>query len=255
MKPSYRRALVRLFLFFLLSSATLARAARGRIPCHRNRREQDENNDCGVVVFPPGLCSACKLRPFLKNGEFAECDNIYNVETEECREELEKYVRLNPCDRQRKSLLRDKSRDNILGLDYFVYSICEECCDCIPIGTKEGQYTSLKKEGELFKVDRANCATHLTADVCNVIPDVRYVRRPDDPVPENLNQNWPEICPIVRNWKKNAERKRIKLSNNNNVSIPDSLRKFLSVFVRAANCNDRDTYDTCLKLEIALGRV
>lgn len=50
--------------------------------------------------------------------------------------------------------------------------MCEQCCDCIPCGSKS---EDIDKDGaNLLYSKRHNCPLHWVADVCKLYPDIKY---------------------------------------------------------------------------------
>ena len=230
--------------------------ATGTAPCHSNRKFQGDGVNCEIIKLPPKLCKVCKLRPTLARGMFASCSRIYDLMPLACRRLLRKYARLNPCDEKRNAQVQDFSNpENVLGLDYFVYSVCEECCDCIPRGTKSKEdYTQLKAAGTLIKVDRANCVTHANFDVCKVWPNIRFIYKGRQSVPdaEELEDKWPIICPKIRKWKDEFPGKTF---NVDEVPIPADIRQFLTRYTSVAPCRDRTVWEECFDLEKSQNRL
>lgn len=240
--------------FVLIFSALLAFAVASRNPCHKNRRTQGDKVTCEAIVLPPSLCKVCKLRPRAKGGNFQDCQNIYDTDDPICRKALKRYAQLNKCDFQRNQQVKDFSKkDNVIALDYFIYSICEECCDCIPRGANPGEYAQRRKAGTLMKVDRANCPAHARFDVCKVWPNVRHIRWPWQTVPANLDGTWPKICPIIADWKDSPDGQN--LYNKNEVNQPASMTTFLTQYVTIAKCRSKALWNECAALEKSQNRI
>ena len=234
--------------------ALIAVSTAATAPCHDNRRTSDEGSNCDIPIIPPKLCRVCKLRPTLRRGNFASCSRIYDLSTPDCRKQLRRYARLNrDCDEKRFEQVKDFSDDlNRQGLDYFVYSVCEECCDCIPRGTRRGEYSTRRTEGTLIKVDRANCATHARFDICKVLPEIRYVKRKStDFVPST--EEWPPICPIIRKWKDGPDGQGT--FNKDEVNMPPEMRQFLTLYTNTLRCKNQVLWEECVELELAQRRI
>lgn len=238
---------------FALLCALFALIIADRNPCHPGRYNQGKDVSCEVVSIPPQLCTKCKLRPLGYAGNFRDCKKIYNLDDFGCRAELRRYASMNKCDRRRNLQVRNfNSYTNRIALDYFVYAVCEECCDCIPRGTNRGDYDRRKRSGTLLKVDRANCPAHAHYDICRVFPNIRYVKSPFQKNPSNLSK-FPKVCPIFKKWKFGPNGQN--LYNKSQVYIPYQLRRFLSQFMSAAKCTDRSLWNQCLNLEKSQKRV
>lgn len=158
-----------LFVLFGLSFILLA-AGQGNNPCHQNKASLGNGVQCEGVHLPPGLCSQCSLKNVKPDGQFQNCKSIYNIQNAGCKAQLQQYANANPCDWKRKQQVQSWKPQDIEGLDYFVYSICEECCDCIIKGTKPQDYGMLKQTHKpstpsLYTPNRGNCPSHAYFDV------------------------------------------------------------------------------------------
>lgn len=223
-----------------------------RNPCHPDRYLLGREVSCEVTVVPPNLCKRCQFRPYLPNGNFKNCSAIYDLDASACRRQLVQYAELNPCDAVRNRQVKDISA-NIVPLDYFVYAICEECCDCIPRNSKLQEYKQRRKDNTLLKADRANCPLHAHYDICRVWPQVRYVKTPFEKTPTDLRRKWPAVCPIFKNWKLGPNGQN--LYNADETKISNSLRAFLERFILAAKCKNKKLWNSCFALEKAQNRV
>ena len=58
-----------------------------------------------------------------------------------------------------------------MAIDRWVYTFCEQCCDCIPCIDLQGG--ELHEGGEIDET-RWNCPLHYKADVCALYPDIRH---------------------------------------------------------------------------------
>lgn len=144
-----------------------------------------------------------------------------------------------------------------MGLDYFVYSICEMCCDCVPRKTLPGQFDIRKKNSTLLKADRANCPAHAVADICKVWPNVRAVYTENDYKKKQMAPFWklarmPKMCTELRNWKK---RQTKSLYNVDQIGITKKMRSFFDEFLNAANCRDKRLWNSCVALEKSQRRI
>lgn len=226
-------------------------ACAGQNPCHSDKAAQGKGVTCGKVVLPRGLCKACKLKPFLPNGNFENCKSIYDLDNNKCRKQLKQYARLNKkCDPVRAKQVKDFDKNaNKEGLDYFVYSVCEECCDCIPRGAKIEEYNRRLAIGTLFKPNRGNCPAHAWYDICKIWPKVKYVSLPGWKKPKDL----PEICPILTSWLNSPASSQWLLQSR--VDIAESIKGFLGRFLIAAKCRNKKLWESCHKLESAQNRL
>ena len=143
---------------------------QGKSPCHSNKVQMGQGVQCKHIQWPSNLCAKCPLKETNGNGEFFNCKSIYNLNNPGCKAEIQKYVNANPCDFKRKEQLKAWTSWSIQQLDYFVYSMCEECCDCIHEGRTPGQYFWLKgihtpQKPTLYTPKRGNCPSHAYFDV------------------------------------------------------------------------------------------
>lgn len=120
--------------------------------------------------MPSNLCNKCHLKQSNPNGTFKNCQMIYNLDAPDCRAELQVYVNNNPCDFIRKEQVLRWNQQDKIALDYFVYSICEECCDCIKKGSTASMYDALAAthttaNPTLYTTKRGNCPAHAYYDV------------------------------------------------------------------------------------------
>lgn len=224
---------------------TVTLAAAGRNPCHDNKGSNGAGVTCEKIVLPPKLCGACKLKPPGPGGNFVNCKAIYDLDDPACRAQLENYARLNRnCDPVRVRQVENFSVPaNKMGLDYFVYSVCEECCDCIPIGARSDQYSTRKEKNTLLSSRRGNCPAHAAYDICLIWPNVKFVSGPF-----SKDQFWrPKICPLLKSWLRSPQ------SNNwlerSVVPMDKRIFEFLTRFGRVARCRNRDTWMRCQMLE------
>lgn len=237
-----------LLSFFLLLS--IASALKN--PCHPNKSQQGKGVTCDVITLPASLCKSCRLRPYNPNGNFFDCANIYNLDTPQCEAALNSYVKLNPCDEKRKELMNNFASDaNKKSLDYFVYSVCEECCDCVRMGTVEGQYAVRKMKKTLLKATRGNCPAHAFYDICKVWPNVKYLKRPNQKTPDL--SKWPKMCPMAKQWRDSPSGQN--WYNKETVKVSYNFRKFLWRFMSVAGCASQQLWNECVKLETAQNRL
>lgn len=262
---SQRRTAISIAFVIAASLLTVSEGISGVNPCHKDKNLQGKGNPrvtCSNVILPPDLCRQCRLREFLSDGQFADCANIYDLNYK-CREELKKYAKLNEkCDPIRAEQVKDfKNEDNRNGLDYFVYSVCEQCCDCVPIRAAVEQFVKRRDKGTLLNVNRGNCAAHAWYDICRIWPDIRSTE-PYDPLlhdeehaeePESETNKPPKICPILFKWiKRPSNQKWVKAGW---LWLDRPLKTFLSDLVVSANCTFPRTWKKCTLLEGAQNRV
>lgn len=217
-------------------------------PCHPNKYSLGQGVTCQKVVLPGWLCSSCRLKPPAKNGEFQDCRSIYDLTAPRCRAALRTYASKNAkCDPIRRRQVMDFSKlENIQGLDYFVYAVCEQCCDCIPRGSKLWQYQLRKNMGNLLSVNRGNCPAHAWYDICAVWPKVRYVVRPNG-LPLPYTKTPPLLCPLLTTWIRRPENNPWLLKSYAFVDPP--IKQFFLSYFKVANCALPFVWRSCINLE------
>lgn len=231
----------------------------GSHPCHSIRNVAFMGaQDCECVRIPNNLCRKCRLKPYASNGDFRNCEDIYDVKDAECLEELQKYSKMNPCDTKRKEHLKMMKKSNIYrkAIDYFVYAVCEECCDCIPDGARSSEYNERRDTGmkALTLEERGNCPAHAHYDLCKVWPSVRHVET-ESAVADcsAADMKKPIICPQIYDWFQSDA--ALGWVHNNNVEINPDITKFLRNFNRVARCRAPETWKMCTDMEVAQGRI
>lgn len=220
-------------------------------PCHNNKASFGHKVTCEKVVVPGSMCGACKLKQPQNNGDFKNCRSIYDITAPACQEELKYYAWLNrDCDPVRKKQVENfRSKKNVRGLDYFVYSMCEQCCDCIPRGAKLFQYKSRQKKGTLMLVNRGNCPAHAWFDVCKVLPEIRYVERPNGKLAPNMKNGQvpPKLCPALTSWIRRPQNNPWLYKSYLTVDAP--INNFFQSFFDVVNCRSSAVWTSCLELE------
>lgn len=230
----------------------LASAISGKNPCHPNRRVELLGVPCEGIYLPPSMCDKCQLSEYDSRGNFNDCQAIYKIGEPECKAQIELYSELNPCDTVRKAQLEDfDSADKRTALDYFVYSVCEECCDCIPRGARSGQYDDRRRARPktLTSLVRGNCPAHAHFDICRIWPEIRHVTRPGG----RLRLSRPKACPKIREWFFSPASDG--WAGQDNTDISRDVKRFLSNFNSVARCRRRNTWKRCTDLEAAQRRI
>lgn len=233
--------------------------ANPRNPCHPGRRDMGLNSTCAVVRIPPQMCTACALdeSKIDSRGKLGDCLRVFHTNTTQCRRELNRYASWNPCDAQRNAQVRQYAQ-SLIPLDYFVYAVCEQCCDCVPIGARREQYTWRIRSGKLFDtVGRPNCGSHAAADICSVWPNVRaIVNWKTEIPPKNVLDKIPDICIPLRRWRKaRVGGKNSSLSEPERNTIPGIVQPLLKAHSRAANCRAKPVWDACVRMEVKQRRI
>lgn len=215
---------------------------------------------CRSVRVPPQMCTACPLKPFNGTGPHlnfgADAINrfdIYNLSSDACQNAMELYVRTNPCDDKRA---RAWANRGTLGSQqvwiYFMYSVCETCCDCIPIGAAVNQYNWRKRRNRLINVRRGNCAAHFFYDTCKIWPNAgRIVTTWDSDKRTPWVSPW---CDNFRTWQFSPNAKGW-LRNNNVNGTTYRMRRGMNMLMRASRCTNKRQWQDCVRMEKAQGRV
>lgn len=230
-----------------------------RNPCHPDKKSYGDDSNCLVYRIPPKLCTKCKLNQdnIDNGGKFDKCYSIFNIPDDGCRKQIEKYATLNPCDKERNKAVKNYSQ-NIIALDYFIYSVCEECCDCVRTKSKVSEYKQRKKANTLFEIDtRANCGTHAAADICMVWPKVRWVINHKEPFPTQQEINkMKDICPPLRKWRNDRKSgSGAGLTPKQINTVPGYAQTFLKQFIDVAKCKKRSLWQSCVSLEQSQRRI
>lgn len=228
-------------------------AKSGVNPCHGDKNKYGVGVTCTGVRIPNALCDRCKLKPFLSDGQFADCTSIYDLNDELCRAQLRLYAEQNgKCDPQRLEQVKDFSvESNRLALDYFVYSVCEECCDCVPRGARSDEYDERLAGGTLGTSHRGNCPAHAHYDICRVFPNIKYTMKGE--AADDTHEDWPKICWHISRWifSRNGRNWLYK----SYVKMDGRIARFLSNFWDDVGCWRRNIWSECTALESAQGRL
>lgn len=235
---------------FSILSIIAPTRAQGLFPCHNNKQAQGSQVTCSGVILPQDLCSSCKLKTFNTiTGAFFNCRSIYNLGDGQCQASLIRYADLNSCDPVRNAQVKDfNNPNNREGLDYFIYSVCEQCCDCVPHGATPGDFDYLKNQSRLLRARRGNCPAHAWYDVCTVLPKVRYFKGEDGP--DYLG--FEEACPQLKYWFENESDGWLQKGW---VPMSDGVQNFLENMYSAASCTNKETWQRCTALEDAQNRL
>ena len=163
---------------------------------------------------------------------------------------MREYVDLNECDHVRANAVQGWLNNDFGAaqvVDYFLYSVCELCCDCVPMGVSPGDYAPLSTSHSddnptLWDAERGNCPAHAQYDLCNVLPHVTYLTTPN-----GAAQSRPKACPSLNAWL-NSDR------STNWQSDPDtSLDGDTSVFLNGAlstiGCDQASVWNQCYDME------
>lgn len=222
-----------------------------------------QNSECNEIHIPAMLCTTCRMRTFKvtpKGPDFnrkSEYD-IYDLTTPSCMAKLYKYIQINPCDYKRSQAVHDlmkskRVRESRDTLSYFMYSICETCCDCISIGARVEQYESRKARNNLINTRRGNCAAHFAVDVCNIWPEVNHI------VGGPASSIWPgngkwKYCKEFRDWWGSPRASGWEGANNQGGTSP-RMQRALKQITKSNYCEEKRQWMDCVRFERALGRI
>lgn len=223
-------------------------------PCHRDKEGQGRGVSCEKVIFPRWLCANCRLKPPASNGNFQDCRSIYDIKAPKCQHYLKVYAEKNKkCDPVRfKQVQNFNDERNVEGLDYFVYSMCEQCCDCVPRGAKDEQYSKRRQSGGLMDAQRGNCVAHAFYDICKVLPKIRYLVDPGDKFTMKSTYK-PFMCPQFTTWMRRKGNGNWIYSDNHYIDPPIS--RFFNNFFSVVNCRNKKVWQSCTDLEGKQGRL
>lgn len=220
-------------------------------------RQQNSNSDCTTLRIPWNLCGACPLKPFkVKGGGNVNFNginrfDIYDLSSPQCRHMLNRYVQFNPCDDVRRKAVSemDKKGSAKKQVIYFMYSVCELCCDCVPIGSRENDYEKRKEEGTLINIKRGNCAAHFFYDTCRIWPKSSKILG----LRGNASEG-DEWCDDFKRWQFSPAAKGW-LHNNNVGGITNGMAEAMDSVLRVSNCGLERTWKDCVRMERGQNRV
>lgn len=208
---------------------------------------------CANYKLPVRMCFQCKLRPHDSSGNFNRPfgKDLYDWNTTACMGKMQQYAALNPCDTPRVAAIADPSTEfNQRRIAVFLYSVCEQCCDCVPIGAKPWQYEARKAAGTLISLKRGNCAAHYHYDMCSIWNDVTKVIPPWGTVDESA----PAVCPEFRTWIFSPDAERW-LRNPDADGLTDNMLRAMAELTDNAACRQKGVWKKCVRLERAQGRI
>lgn len=200
------------------------------------------------------MCSRCHLRPHDSEGNFDRDYNkdIIDFETPECEEQMQEYVRLNPCDTLRAKYFSEYKTKMFAykRTAQFMYSICEHCCDMVTVGSLPSEYRERKENNTLHKFTRGNGPAHLHYDICKMYPNITRISRPTWAHREGL----PPLCPLAADWLASNYSRGWAL-NPDAEGIPPRLQFSFKIMEKTIGCRNRRVWTDCVNLERSQGRV
>lgn len=250
--------------------------SQGKKPCHVKDTDPKKNEtkamyfsapSCKSVTLPPKLCSACRLRlnGITQKGNFKDCSSIYNLQAPGCKEQLEKYVTNNSCDRKRATQVRNWTPKSRKKLDFFVYALCEECCDCIPTSAEQDEFVMRKaahaneksdEEDKLFTPLRGNCVSHARFDICTLFPNITsIVAEGVKPIRES-ERMCDKLKKYIRNLRRTTSQSPIDFDTLPEMPmLGGKIKRFLININNANQCKRRQVWERCVILEKRQGRI
>jgi len=200
---------------------------------------------CGDVL--PELKNAYTLN---KWGNFQDCGNMYHID-DACAAKIEQYATAHQtCDPIRSQYLVDitssdpnKRQEALNGLDYFIYAMCEEVCDCIPYSAPRGAYD--------IDVSRGNCFAHAHYDIMRIFPDIMRIHKMGTPLPieiPNVKAGLGNMLLNHSDWKGTY---KVPFQGEEEMNI----KAFLEQTMEALEADEPANWENCWALECSQNRI
>jgi len=253
---STMKAVVLVAVAFLVCACRLARG--GANPCHKNSNKSKPSG-CEQIRIPWGMCKACPIAPIVSNpvggqevGDFVDCTRTYDLSSSQCQAKIQRYVDVNSCDTARSDALNNYLHSSDPGvvedsrqiLDYFVYSICEQGCDCIP-------QENATRQNRTAEVRRGNCQAHAYYDICRILPDIKLIKRVGTSSGDVTS--LPKACDLLTDWFNSPASQG--WAGQAYTAIEPSVTYFLERAVEAVQLSSWKVWNECFNLESAQGRI
>lgn len=249
-------------LSFLFVAVVVLLCHKGMAQLQMNHCAPESNRakvDCEILLIPPGLCTACRIGEFYMDGElsgnYKSCTKTYDMTANQCLDKLTAYVENNPCDTERAAGLAEYNQDDDLELkehgritlDYLLYALCENACDCFPRQT--AQYDT-----PAIDVNRANCPAHATLDICRgPFQHAKVIRKLGETHNDDL-ATLPKVCEALEEWYE-SDLGQNPLDNPY-TPLETHVKTFLEGYMEALELHESTAlYNSCLDFEIAQRRV
>lgn len=202
---------------------------------------------CRTIRIPPRLCRSCPMLPFTANGTHTGSKHgIFDIDDRNCKKQIQKYLDANTCDSATKRAVDENDRDRI---NFFMYGVCEQCCDCIPIGSRVGEYDDRKKTNRLLTTRRGNCVAHFFIDVCRIWPDVEHITSLT-----GKEVRRARVCPLMDEWF--ASNKSLNWVRSPRVEgLKVHARRALRSHLSKARCGYKRIWEDCVRLELSDSRI
>jgi hypothetical protein len=233
-------------------------------PCHAWDIKHRPSPTCETITIPAGFCQVCGVNATITStGEYMDCTvasgftNAALKLNQRCLAMIQKYVTGNPCDIERSNAVNLYESVNLTKretgrqvLDNFVYSTCENGCDCIPqVNAKPWQL--------IADIHRGNCQAHALSDICRHYPNIKLIRgegTADDDV-----ASLPAVCPLLLDWRNNSGDWR-NIRDKPHTTVVPQVEYFLHRLIEAeelltGTLLTNVLWKQCLHLEVAQGRV
>eukprot|EP00180_Rhodochaete_pulchella_P003373 Plantae.Rhodophyta-Rhodochaete_pulchella.ctg5690.p1 GENE.Plantae.Rhodophyta-Rhodochaete_pulchella.ctg5690~~Plantae.Rhodophyta-Rhodochaete_pulchella.ctg5690.p1 ORF type:complete len:288 (+),score=9.18 Plantae.Rhodophyta-Rhodochaete_pulchella.ctg5690:319-1182(+) len=126
----------------------------------------------------------CMLKQPNSNGTLLDATSIFHIENMECVKSLRRYARFNATGRITVNSVKNAmggDKQERLKIDYLLYSLCEECCDCIPQGSPQTATGTVS-------LARGICPAHAHFDVCRIHSKMKWIVKGKNTVAPNLNK-------------------------------------------------------------------
>lgn len=241
-----------------LTTLRAALAAVRDVKSMEDQTSARQARGCSHIRLPAGLCPACRMRPFTGRGwgvSFGGVNrfDMYYLDNARCVQQLYAYARMNPCDKYHRNAIWTfgKNRSSRLKVIYFLYSVCETCCDCIPIGAREHQYNARRANRKLHNVYRGNCAAHFVFDTCKVWPDANQITGPKG---KPAGESVPKWCPEFERWIRSPVSSNWLRKSHVRGLTPNMVRAMRQI-TNFAHCRDRTLWLNCISMERAQNRI
>lgn len=242
--------------------ATLLALALLTVVCVRAMEIEDDYEspypevaaNCSNIRIPPMMCPKCHLRPENPDGTFGTGvkKDIFDFDTPACIKQVENYVRINPCDTVRAQFLKDYKTSKLAyaKMAQFMYTICEQCCDMIPIGSLPEEYEARLKSNTLHTDTRGNGVAHFYFDICKLFPKVTRFIKPWWKTIDDM----PKLCPLAVYWMK-SKYARGWPGIADGKGIPKDLQKAIGTLPKTFGCRKKRVWKDCIPQEQRNGRV
>jgi len=128
--------------------------------------------------------------------------------------------------------LGNPSYNDLLTVDFFVYSICHQCCDCISLGAS-------KANSGQWQTSRSACPLHTWYNICAVLPKVRWFMNIGGGSTDGHGSK--PMCDDLHAWFKGWKK-------NPNAELKNSLHHFLNSILLSTSCSVPGTWNRCFDL-------